>query len=150
LGKDDLVRSAKQIPTIKQEAADAYGSHREKMVALVNEAIEARADVKELVGEVNLDMMRDNHANHARFIESLLGRFNAEELVDTVLWVFSAYRSRGFHDAYWSAQLNTWLGVLRKELPREHFDSIEPLYQWLVVNVPQFVSCADKGRAGDH
>ena len=91
------------------------------------------------LGAENIEMMKDNHANHVRFIGSMLHAFNAEVLVETVLWVFRAYRSRGFRHTYWAAQLNGWVEILREELSPEAFDEVYPLYEWMQVNIPIFV-----------
>lgn len=44
----------------------------------------------------DIEMMKDNHANHVRFVHSILNNPNAEVHTDTVLWVFRAYKSHGF------------------------------------------------------
>jgi hypothetical protein len=40
---------------------------------------------------------------------SLFGDYHPEVLVETVLWVFRAYRSHGFKLTYWPAQLDMWV-----------------------------------------
>ncbi|MDK2977747.1 MAG: hypothetical protein PWP52_461 [Bacteroidales bacterium] len=96
-------------------------------------------DINDLVGEDNLDMMKDNHANHVRFMVSIFKNFDPEVLTDTVLWVFRAYRSRRFHSNYWAAQLNSWIEILKKELSEQTFKEIFPYYEWMQVNIPVFV-----------
>ena len=81
-----------------------YQGKQEQLVAEINQRMLARDDIATLVGLDNLVMMQDNHNNHACFMVSLLQIYVPEVLVDTVLWVFKAYRSHGFHNLYWSAQ----------------------------------------------
>jgi hypothetical protein len=65
-------------------------------------------------------------------------------LVETILWVFRAYRSHGFHTNYWAAQLNSWIEILRNELSEEAYTEIYPYYEWMQVNIPLFVLFSDE------
>lgn len=89
-------------------------------------------------------MMKDNHANHARFMESVFTNPLAETLVDTILWVFRAYRSRKFGSTYWAAQLNTWIEIYKSELSEECFEAVYPFYNWMQINIPNFVKLSDE------
>jgi hypothetical protein len=89
-------------------------------------------------------MMKDNHANHVRFIGSLLKNYNHDVLVDTVLWVFRAYRSHGFTTNYWAAQLNSWIIVIKAVLTSQSFVEVYPYYEWMQVNIPLFVKVSDE------
>jgi hypothetical protein len=88
--------------------------------------------------------MKDNHSNHVRFIASILKNYNHDVLVDTVLWVFRAYRSHGFTTNYWAAQLNTWIIVIKEALTPESFVEVYPYYEWMQVNIPLFVKVSDE------
>jgi hypothetical protein len=101
--KSDLLKTAQEINQVSKELADEFSSKRDMLVELMNRKMLKRLDIKEMVGENNLDMMKDNHANHARFLESIFISYSPEVLVDTVLWVFRAYRSRNFSSTYWAA-----------------------------------------------
>ena len=153
MNRDDLVRVAASLLPIGPEALAEYRGRRQASVAELNQLMLAREDVDELVGSQNLQMMKDNHANHALFVDSYFEAPDPQVLVDTVLWVFRAYRSRGFHTNYWSAQLQTWYDVLARELSPATFGAIEPLYKWFIVYVPHFVSASEAfespGAAGE-
>jgi hypothetical protein len=88
-------------------------------------------------------MALDNNTNFARFMESMFFDYNHEVFVDTVLWVFRAYRSHGFKTTYWPANLNTWVELLRAELSPKTFEAIYPFYNWLIVNIPIFVKLTE-------
>ena len=77
-----------------------------------------------------------------------LWRPNAEVLVESVLWVFRAYRNHGFSPNYWAAQLNTWFQVLPQQLSVASWAEIRPWYEWLQVNIPIFVLLTDKSKGG--
>ena len=137
-----LIETARALPPVPPAAAAAYVASRDALVAELDRRMGARDDLDRLVGPDNRAMMANNHANHARFVASVLAELDPEVLVDTVLWVFRAYRSHGFGLAYWSAQLATWIEVIRDQLPA-HAADIEPLYDWFLVHQPAFVALSD-------
>jgi len=141
--KDELLATAERLPLFSPEAAGEYLAKRERLAAEMNRIMGARPDLNDLIGEGNRAMMEDNHRNHARFIASLLGGFSPSVLVETVLWVFRAYRAHGFRLTYWPAQLDTWVEVLREELSPETFAQVYPLYHWMIVHQAAFVSLSD-------
>ncbi|MCG8699603.1 MAG: hypothetical protein MI922_16230 [Bacteroidales bacterium] len=142
--KDELLNNARRLPQVSADSIEEYSTKSEKMVMILNEKILSRPNVHELIGDNNIEMMKDNHANHARFMTSVFTNFNPDALVETVLWVFRAYRSHGFTTNYWSSQLNAWMEVIREELNKQSLDEIEPYYHWLLINIPSFVNLSDK------
>lgn len=148
MDKTWLIDSARALPPVSAAAAEEYSRQGERLAEAVSNALRQRADLEALVGRNNLAMMQDNHANHARFIASILQRPNADVLVESVLWVFRAYRSHGFSANYWAAQLNAWFRVLPSQLTAESWTEIRPYYEWLQVNIPLFVALTDKVQEG--
>jgi hypothetical protein len=145
MDREKLVQALKLV-SVPPQAAEEYGRKAAKMAGVVTERMLARPDLEALIGKNNAEMMKDNHANHARFIESVLRNFDAATLTDTVLWVFRAYRSHGFHDSYWAAQLNLWHAVLKENLSEETLKAVLPVYNWMQVNIPSFAALADARR----
>ncbi len=148
MNRQDLLETARALPAFSAAAAQEYADQRELLVASLNQIMLQRADLDLLVGAGNHAMMQDNHHNHARFVESLLRHYDAEVLVDTVLWVFRAYRAHGFHLSYWPAQLNAWVTVLEQQLSPPSFAAIYPLYHWFIVHIPAFVALTDASVDG--
>lgn len=140
--KDELLATAALLPQPSKSAAEEYAAKGERLAAEMNRIMGARPDAAYMVGG-NLAMMEDNHRNHARFIESLFLAYNPAVLVDTVLWVFRAYRSHGFQLTYWPAQLDTWVEILRRELSEESMQEIYPFYHWMIINQPSFVMLSE-------
>jgi hypothetical protein len=138
-----LLQTAGQLTQVQEKTASEYSRKMDQLVAQMNAKILVRKDIKELVGENNLDMMKDNHANHARFMNSMFMHYNPEVIVETVLWVFRAYRSHGFTTNYWAAQLNIWIELMKNELSKEAYAEIFPYYQWMQINIPLFVKLSD-------
>lgn len=141
--REELIKSAKNLEQVSTKSAMEFGTKREALVIRMNQIMENRPDLTGMIGKENIEMMRDNHANHARFLESIFIQNSPEVLVDTILWVFRAYRSRNFSSTYWAAQLNTWIGVYQKELSPECYQEIYPYYRWMQINIPIFNQLAE-------
>jgi hypothetical protein len=142
-----LVESAGKIPAASKNAVHEYYEKSEFLIASINRRMSIRPDLKELTGENNFEMMKDNHANHVRFIHSILKFPNTEVFVDTILWVFRAYQNHGFSGSYWAAQLNTWFQILKEELTPESYHEIIPLYEWMQINIPLFEKLSQEKAA---
>lgn len=143
MDRNDLVKTAENLKQVSEKSAAEFSSKKENLVVMMNKKMEIRPDLLDMVGAGNVDMMKDNHANHARFLESIFNQHSPEILTDTVLWVFRAYRSRNFSSTYWAAQLNTWIEIYRKELSAECFQEIYPYYNWMQINIPTFNKLAE-------
>lgn len=143
MNREWLIESASDLKQVRPQVVITYGEISDKLVAAVNESLLNRADLPDLIGKNNIQMMMDNHANHARFMVSIMKHYNADVFVDTVLWVFRAYRSHGFASTYWAAQLNAWTTALKALLQPDYYSEIYPYYNWLLVNIPIFVSVSD-------
>ncbi len=143
MDREKLILSASRLPHVSSDACNEYTKHIDALVAKMNLYMLQREDIVSLVGENNLSMMKDNHENHARFISSILSNPNPEVLVETILWVFRAYRSHGFTTNYWAAQLNGWIQLLKSELSPDSYVEVYAYYEWMQVNIPMFVVVSD-------
>ncbi|MFZ1730153.1 MAG: hypothetical protein WBQ23_14595 [Bacteroidota bacterium] len=141
--RDDLLTEASELQQLSPSALDEFSAKREELVAKFNAQFSTRSDLNHLIGEGNQAMMEDNHRNHARFLESIFGQHSGEVLVDTILWVFRAYRSHGFNLTYWPAQLDSWIELYRSELTPQTFSEVEPFYNWMIIRNPAFAMLSD-------
>lgn len=144
MSKNELIKTAKKLKQLDEKLATEFSEKRDLLVELMNTKMLSRTDIVQMVGEDNLEMMKDNHANHARFMESVFFAYNPEIIVDTVLWVFRAYRSRNFGSTYWAAQLNTWLVLYKEKLSPECYNAVYPYYNWMQINIPVFNKLAEE------
>jgi tRNA isopentenyl-2-thiomethyl-A-37 hydroxylase MiaE len=144
MNRTELIKSAQKLKQVDGKFTAEFSSKRDLLIDTMNKKMAARKDVNEMVGRNNIEMMKDNHANHARFLESIFYQHSPETLVDTIIWVFRAYRSRNFSSTYWAAQLNTWIEIYRKELSSECFTAIYPYYNWMQINIPVFNKLAEE------
>jgi hypothetical protein len=136
--KSKLINTAKQLNQVENFVYDEFRSNYELLLSKINDKMLNRKDLHSLIGSENVDMMKDNHANHLRFMASVFNSYNPEVLVDTVLWVFRAYQSHGFSSNYWAAQLYTWILILKDALSKDAFSQVYPYYEWMQVNIPLF------------
>ncbi len=144
MDKNLLLESAGKLQQVSQEAAREYQDKSPLLLSSINRHMLVRQDIEKLVGKDNMEMMKDNHANHLRFMASIFQHHNSEVLVETILWVFKAYRSRGFTTSYWAAQLNSWITILQEELSPGSFNQILPYYNWIQINIPVFVELSQE------
>jgi hypothetical protein len=141
--KDNLINSAQKLNQPAIKIAAEFGEQRERLAAAANQKMLARPDLEKLIGPGNQLMMEDNNRNFARFMESIFYDYKPEVLVNTVLWVFRAYRSHGFKSTHWPANLNVWIEIMRQELSPEAFGALYPFYNWLIINITLFVKLSD-------
>ncbi|MCF8297342.1 MAG: hypothetical protein K9J13_07375 [Saprospiraceae bacterium] len=144
MDKEYLLKTAKQLNQVSPETAEEYNNKSDELVLKMNEIMMSRPDINSLVGEQNLSMMKDNHANHVRFISSVLKNFNAEILVETISWVFRAYRSHGFKTNYWAALLNSCISAIKDVLTSKAYKEVLVYYEWMQINIPVFVEVSDQ------
>jgi hypothetical protein len=142
--KKQLLESAEKLNQVSEKTSTEYLEKSDLLISKMNALMLERPDLNSLIGENNTNMMKDNHANHVRFIASILKNYNSEVLVHTVLWVFRAYRSHAFTSNYWAAQLNAWIIILKEVLTPESYLEVYPCYEWMQVNIPLFVLLSDE------
>ena len=143
MSKEMLLASAAMLVQPSAASANEFEAKSEMLAAEMNRLMGTRSDLAHLIGEGNISMMEDNHRNHARFMSSLFLNFQPFILVETVLWVYRAYRSHGFYLTYWPAQLDQWVQILKLHLTPEAFQEIYPFYHWMIINQPAFVTESD-------
>ena len=144
MDRNYLLKTAASLKPVGAVSAVEYKHKTEQLVAQMNILMLNKPDVEILIGKDNKSMMQDNHANHARFMYSVFSNYNPEVLVETVLWVFRAYRSHGFTTNYWATQFNTWINLLKEVLTPESYSEIYPYYEWMQINIPVFVKISDE------
>ena len=141
MDRQTLIKNAEEIISVSSESLKEFKDKRELVLYKENQIMLERPDIYEMIGgEKNVQMMKDNHFNHLQFISSIIETPDPETLVDTVVWVFKTYMSRGFQSTYWQAQLETWVSVFKENFSEKTFNEIKPLYEWLLRNISVFES----------
>jgi hypothetical protein len=147
--KETLLESAQALKQPSASSAKEFEEKIEILSAEMNRLMGSRADLMQLIGNENTAMMGDNHRNHARFMSAIFQHFQPVVLVETILWVYRAYRSHGFHLTYWPAQLDQWVELFKAQLSPDAFKEIYPFYCWMIINQPAFVMESDKQITSD-
>jgi len=136
--KEELLKSARKLEQPSKEAAGEFTGKVDRVALGVIERMNSRPDLDKLIGDNNRSMMEDNTRNFTRFMESCFYEYKPDVLVETVLWAVRTYRAHGFLQAYWPANLNTFIEVIRETLSEPAFREITPFYKWITVNIPVF------------
>lgn len=143
MDKAYLMNSASALEQPSAEASAEYEQKRDSLAEEHNRRMTARDDLERLIGPGNQNMMEDNSRNFCRFMGTMYSAYAPEVFVETVLWVFRAYRGHGFKTAYWPAHLDTFVEVARERLDKPAFQEVYPFLNWLITNIPVFVAITD-------
>jgi MerR family transcriptional regulator, light-induced transcriptional regulator len=144
---NELISSCLNLPKVTKDAADAYVEASEQLLQRVNEQMEDNPRIREMIGGNPIDMMRDNHRNHARFMAAVFSFNSLELMVKTVPWVYRAYHARGFQYDYFPAELIAWQIAIHDVIaPPEQRDGILAIYRWLVQHHDQMIRLSLSGE----
>lgn len=149
MNQEMLLSSARKLIQPNATAADEFEQKQIELGEKHNQRMGARPDLERLIGTDNLAMMEDNTRNFCRFMGTMFHTYEPTVLVETVLWVFRAYRSHGFNTTFWPAHIDTFIESTRFELTPATFDAVYPFFEWLIVNIPAFVAITDGQMALD-
>ena len=125
--KKQLVHEAAGLPLPDPEATPAFKEIAPALTRRMEAEFFARPDVPELIGPDNREMVRNNHANHVRYLASLLTAFDPASFVEIVHWVYRTYRAHGVSTQYWEIALPLWRKALELEAPERVLDVMEPV-----------------------
>ena len=106
--RERVTQEAEKLAPVPPEAAAEYRQQADRMISKVDRTLAASPRLAVLIGENPLEVMQANHRHHARFLASVLRFNNFGLLARTVPWVYRTYRSHGFSDDYFPAELAAW------------------------------------------
>ncbi len=139
-----LNESAAKLQQPSMKSAQEFDDYQHTFADLLNKRMAAREDVDKLIGRENLSMMQDNSRNLFRFMSSMFKEYDPKIFVNTLLWVFRAYRAHGFKIIFWSANVDTITEILSEKLPDNAKKEILPFFDWIIINIPKFVDITDE------
>lgn len=139
-----LLSGAARLLPVPGAAADAYDARKGLLTERVNVALASRPDLVDLIGGASsIEVMQDNHRNHALFLTTVL-HLSAFRLLASVLpWVYRTYHQHGFSHAYFPVELKAWQQALETELAPEAAAAIIPVYDWMLENHEQVIRVAN-------
>jgi len=143
MDKNQLVKSATTLQVKDVSGFLALADRSEVWAAELSAVMKRRPDLEDLIGPGNLSVMESNHANHFRYMRSVVALFDPKSFVETVLWVFRTYRARGFSVRYWEIMLPEAMAILRRDLGDDDLNAAKPYYAWLHAHIPSFAALSE-------
>lgn len=142
----NLINSLSTIPAVSPDAAKSYEKAAERLVNHVNDELEANPKILGLIGVNPLDLMRNNHSNHAAFMTTVFKIGSFELLARTVPWVYRAYRARDFSYDYFLVELAAWKHAITKYLDEAHSTEIIKTYDWMIQHHEKMIQLSVSGE----
>ncbi len=130
------------LPPIPAGACLAYHQALGTLTDEVNRELESRPDLARLIGVNNQALMRDNHGNHAVFMDNVFFLSNYTLLARIVPWVYRVYTARGFSLEYFPAELQAWAKAVQARIPHPLSETILQVYAWMLRNHEGFAEAA--------
>lgn len=145
----ELISESGLLPAIPTGAAKAFDARKGLLVERVNQALAARNDLERLIGKMDaVEMMHDNHRNHAMFLTTVLHLSAFRLLASVIPWVYRTYRNYGFSFDYFPVALNAWKAAMKIELSELDAAAVFPVYDWMIERHDRFV-CVAENITGD-
>lgn len=144
---DEATLDISGLPEISLQAAEDYEQHGDPLIELVNEKLQQREDLRELIGDNSVQTMVENHVNHFRFMANVFKLVDYDLLVRTVTWVYKTYRHHGFSYDYFPVALKAWSEVIEQQLDADNSAQILKVYSFLLENHQAFVDMAQEDES---
>lgn len=135
---------AQALEPIDSVAAVAYSQNLSRMVDTVNTTMQEYERLTDLIGPNPIEVMYDNHSNHAK---SMLAQFRfhgARTLVGTLILMYRTYIERGFAPDYFLVELDAWMQAIDQYLDAHSAQSIKRVYQLMRDVHPQILLLAQQ------
>jgi methanogenic corrinoid protein MtbC1 len=138
----DPVVGAGVLSAVPTAACLAFHQSLGTLTDDVNRTLEGRPDLAGLIGADNLELMRDNHANHASFMDNVFFLANFNLLARMAPWVYRVYTARGFSLDYFPVELQAWSDAIGNRLPSHLSEPILAVYAWMIRHHDDFAEQA--------
>lgn len=137
---EEIKQEIDQLPRIEKETGEKYYANKDKLIKTVNDILADRDNIENLIGYNPLELMKENHENHARFMGNVFILNEYRMLIDTVPWVYNTYRQKGFSYKYFHQELKAWKQAIKTILGSKKTASILKIYDWLIENHDKFIT----------
>jgi len=119
------------LPKVSPPVAEEYARLAYVLVESVNSRMSGRQDLATLIGSNPVDVMYENHRNHAFFMACVFRLGDYGILAKTLPWVYRAYHNRGFSHAYFTTVLPVWIDIIREFMGHDSVDILD-IYKWML------------------
>jgi methanogenic corrinoid protein MtbC1 len=117
---------------ISAETIESYEHAMTALIDTVNKAMQQREDLGDLIGPNPVELMFENHTNHAHFMLTQLRLKSAKVLLEGIFWAYHTYTNRGFSPNYFPIELATWKTAIMNRIESHHAESIMAVYQLMI------------------
>lgn len=126
-----LINETRNLDPVPLEASIAFHQLRASIIDFVNRRMAARRDIGKLTGHNPLEMIRDNHTNHANFMDNVFFLNHFRLIVEVVPWVYRVYQSRGFSPDYFPVVLAEWQDAIGRIIEPTLTEPLIRIYEWM-------------------
>lgn len=120
------------LADIAEETIQSYEQALPTLIDTVNMAMQKREDLSDLIGPNPVELMFENHANHAHFMLTQLRLKSAKVLLEGIFWAYHTYTNRGFSPNYFPIVLATWKIAITNQIEDKHALPITAIYQAMI------------------
>lgn len=129
----------KDLEPINPLAILEYEEKTALMLREVNTTMYEINKKHDLIGDNAIEVMYNNHANHASFILNVFKLNDYYMLKNTLPWVVESYCNRGFQPEYFTHQLNTWIKSIKVHIHPHHSQKIIRVYAFIKCEVARII-----------
>lgn len=141
MDKKQLKQFARELKKPSLQSYNNYVDQSQLMINAVSRRMKADPAYEEKIGD-NIEVMDMNLSSHTQFMSSIFLNYDAGVFIETILWVYRTYISRGVQDVYWLNSYEIWLEVTKQHLSPASFAEIKTFYHFMQQYHPHFVSHA--------
>ena len=127
----DLIDDARTLPIVPLKEAALYHENISDLTRDVDESMRSLPTINTLIGHNPLQVMYDNHRNHAAFMAAVFSIGSYELLVQTLPWVYRSYSAHRFSYDYFPLELQAWIDAIEKK-QNQSMQTIVAVYQWMI------------------
>lgn len=153
LPKESSLRSrlyrefAALLQRLDAQAVRDYSLNWALLAGFVNDELEKRPDIDELLGPNPRSVMHTNHACHVNFIQSIFRLKSERCFVEIVVWVYTSYIGRGFKPDYFTIELDAWKkGISFYLSKKSNVASLLTFYDAMIAHHDDFLELARESQ----
>lgn len=127
-----IIADTSILKPINPNSAARYADKKDNLIRYVNEVMSKHHLVHKLTGNNPLEIMYDNHKNHANFMENIFTLNDYLLLARTLPWVYRSYHARAFDFDYFPIALQAWSEAVERNLEPTAAEEINSVYRWML------------------
>ncbi|MDC0336506.1 hypothetical protein OAN24_06410 [Pseudodesulfovibrio sp.] len=130
----ELIESAAKLPRPANDWRPMTDDFGARLAQRLDGLMRAETTIDTLVPIKKRGLMRENHRNHMKYMDSMVELFNPTLFVETVIWAMNTYRNHGFAIGYWKIMIPHCIELMRKFGSKRNQHVIS-YYQWIMDNM---------------